>query len=366
MNKQRKAFLGLCLSGALFLCTGFTTTTAFSDVPVTSQYYQAVEYLADEGIVSGCGNGIYAPDRTLTGGEYAVILARLLGIAPHPHSEGASWFSGYTTRLYQEHVLSIPEYQFLEEGNITWAVLWRTILPQFEVYYYPAEFYYDTSTLPWYSSTEYYDSTVAAICMGLHDSCVSPNAVPTRGELATVLYRLEIGDFTPIKDPLFLHSVLADISEVNSDTFIRRNALLSATGTLPEKVFQSFIEAGWKVRLQGVYEDFPEYSVGSLGGLTSFADKRIYLANGAVSTVLHEFGHYMEYDTKTTGLTNEVFLQEGKQAIDLLRDYAQTNAREYFACAIEAYFLNEEDRHIFEQKLPLTYALVEDVLLNYM
>lgn len=73
----------------------------------------------------------------------------------------------------------------------------------------------------------------------------------------------------------------------------------------------------------------------------------------------------MEYDTKSDLKVDKVFQQEHEHAKILLEDYAQTNAREYFACAIEEYFLNEEERHIFEQELPLTYALVEDILLNY-
>lgn len=74
---------------------------------------------------------------------------------------------------------------------------------------------------------------------------------------------------------------------------------------------------------------------------------------------------HMEYDTKSDLKVDKVFQQEHEHAKILLEDYAQTNAREYFACAIEEYFLNEEERHIFEQELPLTYALVEDILLNY-
>ena len=69
--------------------------------------------------------------------------------------------------------------------------------------------------------------------------------------------------------------------------------------------------------------------------------------------------------TKSDLKVDKVFQQEHEHAKILLEDYAQTNAREYFACAIEEYFLNEEERHIFEQELPLTYALVEDILLNY-
>ena len=364
MNKQHKAFLGLCLAGMLFLCTGFTTLPTFSDVSVNSPYYQAVEYLADAGIVSGCGNGIYAPDRTLTGGEYATILARALRVDTQGFQEEcAPWFSGYVTRLYQEDVLTVPEYKFLSEGKVTWAVVWRTLLPRFGVYFYPAEYYYDTSTLPWYIHNEYNDSTVAAIKIGLHDPDSSPTAIPTRGELAVALYRLMVEDFTPLPEPHIIGSLLDEETAITPVTFYRRNAVLSATEILPEKVIESFLSNDWKIKLSGVYVDFPEYSSSSIAGLTVYANKRIYLECDRASTVLHEFGHYMEYDTKSDLKVDKVFQQE--HAKILLEDYAQTNAREYFACAIEEYFLNEEERHIFEQELPLTYALVEDILLNY-
>ena len=366
MNKQHKAFLGLCLAGMLFLCTGFTTLPTFSDVSVNSPYYQAVEYLADAGIVSGCGNGIYAPDRTLTGGEYATILARALRVDTQGFQEECvPWFSGYVTRLYQEDVLTVPEYKFLSEGKVTWAVVWRTLLPRFGVYFYPAEYYYDTSTLPWYIHNEYNDSTVAAIKIGLHDPDSSPTAIPTRVELAVALYRLMVEDFTPLPEPHIIGSLLDEDTAITPVTFYRRNAVLSATEILPEKVIESFLSNDWKIKLSGVYVDFPEYSSSSIAGLTVYANKRIYLECDRASTVLHEFGHYMEYDTKSDLKVDKVFQQEHEHAKILLEDYAQTNAREYFACAIEEYFLNEEERHIFEQELPLTYALVEDILLNY-
>lgn len=309
---------------------------------------------------------IYAPDRTLTGGEYATILARALRVDTQGFQEEcAPWFSGYVTRLYQEDVLTVPEYKFLSEGKVTWAVVWRTLLPRFGVYFYPAEYYYDTSTLPWYIHNEYNDSTVAAIKIGLHDPDSSPTAIPTRGELAVALYRLMVEDFTPLPEPHIIGSLLDEETAITPVTFYRRNAVLSATEILPEKVIESFLSNDWKIKLSGVYVDFPEYSSSSIAGLTVYANKRIYLECDRASTVLHEFGHYMEYDTKSDLKVDKVFQQEHEHAKILLEDYAQTNAREYFACAIEEYFLNEEERHIFEQELPLTYALVEDILLNY-
>lgn len=55
-------------------------TPTFSDVPPTHPYYQHIEALADALITAGCGNGQYCPERPLTRGELAVLLAEALGL----------------------------------------------------------------------------------------------------------------------------------------------------------------------------------------------------------------------------------------------------------------------------------------------
>ena len=55
-------------------------TATFSDVPVTHPYFRHIEALAQALIIGGCGNGEYCPDRALTRGEVAVMLAEALGI----------------------------------------------------------------------------------------------------------------------------------------------------------------------------------------------------------------------------------------------------------------------------------------------
>lgn len=64
-------------------------------------------------------------------------------------------------------------------------------------------------------------------------------------------------------------------------------------------------------------------------------------------------------------VADRIYQQEHELATNILEEYAQTNAREYFACAVEAYLLDEEGRYIFHRELPLTYNLVEDVLAHY-
>lgn len=51
--------------------------TIFTDVPTSSPYYDGVMYLFDQGLVSGNGNGTFAPGQALSRLELAVLLARV-------------------------------------------------------------------------------------------------------------------------------------------------------------------------------------------------------------------------------------------------------------------------------------------------
>ena len=366
MKKQHRAFLGLCLAGTLLLCTGFTADTAFSDVPTTSPYYQAVEYLVDAGIVSGYDDGGYHPDRAITPGEYAAILTRVLYPGENIHPvEGKPWFYGYYTYLIRKDVITLPEYKFFIDGNVTWQVVWRTLLPQMGVYYYPAEYYYDVNSLPWFRGTEYHNAAVAAIATGLFPEDKSTTDTPTRGEVALAAYRLLTGRFTPLEEVPVILELLDPNVPLNPVSYKKRESILSAVEYLPENVLESFTGNGWKLRLSGVYADHPEFAASTLGGLCCYTDKLIYLESNSISTVIHEFGHYMEYDTQSELLSDSVFQQEHEVAVGVIEEYAQTNAREYFACAVEEYLLNEEGRQSFRKELPLTYALVDGVLQQY-
>jgi hypothetical protein len=52
----------------------------FGDVPPSHPFFRHVEALADSHISGGCGNGLFCPDRPLTRGEFAVMLAEALGL----------------------------------------------------------------------------------------------------------------------------------------------------------------------------------------------------------------------------------------------------------------------------------------------
>jgi hypothetical protein len=65
--------------------TGLAFSSRFNDVPPIHWAYEAVEELAVQGIVGGCGNNNFCPDATATRRELALLIAVAGGLTPqHP------------------------------------------------------------------------------------------------------------------------------------------------------------------------------------------------------------------------------------------------------------------------------------------
>ena len=56
----------------------------FRDVPPTSTHAAAIERLSDLGVVEGCGDGRYCPDKAVTRAQMASFLQRALALPPGP------------------------------------------------------------------------------------------------------------------------------------------------------------------------------------------------------------------------------------------------------------------------------------------
>lgn len=55
-------------------------TGQFRDVKKTDWYYEAVEYVTDNGLFSGVGEGSFAPEGTMTRGMFVTVLGRMAGV----------------------------------------------------------------------------------------------------------------------------------------------------------------------------------------------------------------------------------------------------------------------------------------------
>lgn len=80
LNKRKKgqAVAMLAASAVVVSAVGVSANEGFSDVPASHVYYEAIELLAAENIISGFGDGTFKPDAFVTRGQAAKMLAGTL------------------------------------------------------------------------------------------------------------------------------------------------------------------------------------------------------------------------------------------------------------------------------------------------
>lgn len=84
MKKQLRV-LCVCLMCGLLLCSSFSVSAAslpFTDVPEGSWYYDAVEYVYEEGLFAGTSTTTFEPQTPMTRAMLVSILWRQDGMQP--------------------------------------------------------------------------------------------------------------------------------------------------------------------------------------------------------------------------------------------------------------------------------------------
>lgn len=94
----------------------------YTDVSASAPYAEAVNALSNAGLFNGCGNGLFAPDETMTKAQVLVVLDRLLGLEPVQDATGhwsmpylraaqACGFAGDMTVQELDEAISMVEVQ---------------------------------------------------------------------------------------------------------------------------------------------------------------------------------------------------------------------------------------------------------------
>lgn len=94
--KKRILTLALAATSLLLLLASpayMAERTSFPDVPVDASYAEAVEVLAELGILKGDDAGNFNPDHTITRAEAAAVICRLLGVEEEVQSLSTSVFA---------------------------------------------------------------------------------------------------------------------------------------------------------------------------------------------------------------------------------------------------------------------------------
>lgn len=164
----------------------------FTDVPSDAWYAQAVTWASDHDVITGAGGGQFSPDRPCTIGEVLTFLWRAVG-QPEPSAENP--FTDVTpNHYYYRAALWAYENSMVPRGTFGAADLCTrgmavTYLWQLAGYPvgYEGSFYDIGDGSPYRYAVAW--ATAEGITAGSGSGAFSPNAICSRGQIITFLYR---------------------------------------------------------------------------------------------------------------------------------------------------------------------------------
>ena len=344
----RRTALAVCtLVLALILPTAASAAcTGFDDVPESADCYESVIYLAECEIAAGTENDCFSPKQLITVEQWAVMLCRAYGV----ETIGDSWqdvgrssvVEAYRQGWLNETALSAPR-----------SPMCRSVL---------VESAFAAADVPVYDSTLYEGgaslSTADNILrvgreLGLCSDDADTNALVTRGDAAIILHVVLTQSFRIEEPPVPV--TLVNAAGVNINDY------LLALRQVPEPVLAAFNAAGWTYRIDFDYiSELSKKLNMSCIGATNYSQKTIYLSEA--SATLHEFGHFLDWMLGFPAEYEQLYLAEAQNSG--LRDYAKTNAREYFADCFAYCIIHGNDSEMMEslrKNAPQTCTYFEEL-----
>ena len=345
----RRTALAVCtLVLSLILPTAASAACAgFDDVPESADCYESVIYLAECEIAAGTGNDCFSPEQLITVEQWAVMLCRAYGA----ETIGDSWqdvgrssvVEAYRQGWLNETALSTPNIQLCRGALLKSA--------------------FAAAKIPVYDSVLY----AGGVSLPDHENCIrigkelqlcgeanTANEIVTRRDAAMLLHAILTRAFTVEAPP-------APVALVNA-AGVNINDYLVALRQVPEPMLAAFNAAGWTYRIDFDYiSELSKQLNMSCIGATNYSQKTIYISEA--SATLHEFGHFLDWTRGFPAEHEQLFRAEAAAAP--LRNYAKTNAREYFADCF-AYWVkyagNTNAISLLQECTPMTYRYMEDLM----
>lgn len=345
----RRTALAVCtLALALILPTAASAACAgFDDVLESADCYESVMYLAEHEITQGTGNGCFSPDAPVTVRQWAMMLCRAYDVKV----EGSSWSDlsqsaveqAYRKGWLNETALSAPNIQLCRGALLKSA--------------------FAAAKIPVYDSVLY----AGGVSLPDHENCIrigkelqlcgeanTANEIVTRRDAAMLLHAILTRAFT-------VTAPEAPVTLVNA-AGVNVNDFLLELRKLPEQILDAFNAAGWTYCIDFDYMGGLSKKLNmSCIGATNYSQKTIYISEA--SATLHEFGHFLDWTRGFPAEHEQLFRAEAAAAP--LRNYAKTNAREYFADCFAYWVKYAENANaisLLQECAPMTYRYMEDLM----
>ena len=347
----RRTALAVCtLVLALILPTAASAAcTGFDDVPESADCYESVIYLAECEIAAGTENDCFSPKQLITVEQWAVMLCRAYGV----ETIGDSWQD-----VGRSSVVEAYRQGWLNETALSAlrSPMCRSVL---------VESAFAAADVPVYDYTLYEGGTSLSTAdnilragreLGLCSDDADTNALVTRGEAAIILHAVLTQSFRIEEPPVPV--TLVNAAGVNVNDF------LLELRKVPEQILDAFNATGWTYRIDFDYiSELSKQLNMSCIGATNYSQKTIYLSDA--SATLHEFGHFLDGQLGFPAEHEQLYLAEAQNSG--LRNYAKTNAREYFADSFDYWIVysgSEKRMETFRNAAPQTWAYMKKLATN--
>ena len=202
MKLSKKIFAFILIVSMVFSMAICGSAATFSDVPETHERYEAINELANLGIINGYTDGTFLPDKAVTRAEMAKLIAVLFNITeetslttPFSDVDSSCWALNYIVAVKNLGIIDgFPDGTFLPDNEVTYEQAIKMIVCALG-YGVPAEGY--TQKGDWSSGYR-----TMASKLGLNANAIMTNGDPApRGIIAQLLFNaLDIAPAVAVTD----------------------------------------------------------------------------------------------------------------------------------------------------------------------
>lgn len=332
------------------------STYLFCDVTPESEYYEAIEYIANLGYITGAGDGSFKPDSDITIRQLSLMMCRYFGlhdlIEQEATTDGIKYGDYCGAWLYKKNI--IPMEAVIDLDQKLYRGSFYTIM--FKCMGIPT---YKESTLHLTNefSITWEDAVDIGIELGLCDEGTSYKDIITRGEATYTLYWILTHEYE-----VQSYIIKANQTVVNEDNFKIINTdgvslvnYYRALSKIPSAIINEFNNRCWRFYIKESRIDAfktERNSNENYVGLCSYSEQAIYVIQSGA--VIHEFGHFLDYIDNWP--SNRLWSEH--ENARFLKDYAMTDAKEYFADYFAFYITNskyEDAVEMMKEQTPKTY-----------
>ncbi|MEK7673303.1 MAG: S-layer homology domain-containing protein [Patescibacteria group bacterium] len=171
--------------------------STFKDVSEDSEYFDAVEYLSDKGIVKGFPDGTFRLKQKVTRVESLKLILEGISAAiengdlPFTDVSSEAWYSGYLYTAYQREIVNgDPSGTFRPNDTVNKAEFLKILFMGLQVDINPnveIKPFIDVEIGEWYAP---YFTYAKELKIFETDGQITPSVGMTRGEIADAMYRL--------------------------------------------------------------------------------------------------------------------------------------------------------------------------------